>query len=1044
MSTTPKFLITDAGLAAAALAHPEGPFIHITNFKVASSYGYTASASDTDVDGTLLFEGPPSSYTNIGDNIRNIICKLPADAGPFEFGNVGLFLEDGTLFAKAVFELPQEKLSSLGTNLLSTYTFNCLIQLEQTTSVIKVTTIDPAPELMSVEMWSDIYPPSLSADPEVQMMLVKELDLNGNSSLVHQADPNYWTVGTNYHFVAKVPIVLSTLDSVTIDSAGLDVTLLTTNNRQYVVQTADGYLRSASSLINDVGGYKFTLNPEPLTEAPVGVLAIYSNVPTGGGGGGGGTTGVVATLSSNGISLPADTVGVVSSYAGAASTISIIEGTTDITPSYTITTAATGGITFTQTGTTINVTHMDDLVDSGAVTFTAVRAGYPTLTKSYNITKIKGGGGSGTGGLGATLTKYSYQLVADSTGVVSSYTGASTTMNVTIGTIDDTANWTFTKADSAGLTSTLSGSTVTVTNITNSTDSGTVTITANKAGNAPKTLVFSIAKVKAGTPGAGVTITLTKDTWVFPADNAGNVVSYSGATTVANVYIGTQDDTANWTLTKTDSTGVTSTLTGSTVTVSGFLQANDTGTVTITATRAGFPNSVKQFSLTKSKAGEPGGSGGTRGSMTFYLPNHTSWSDADATAAASVFGGPIVNDAVHQYDMNSGFSSFRIWTGTIWQEKAPVVDGANILNGTVAGTKFASGIEPVGVVSALPNPSGYTGPKVVFLTTDGKLYRLTGGAWTANVPAVNITGQLTDAQIAQIAAAKLTGQITATQITDGAISTPKLAAGSVTAAVIAADTITASQIAANAITTAEIATGAITATKIAAGAVTAAAIEADSITAGQIAAGAINTTELAAGAITAAKIAAMTISGDKIAANTITASNIATNTITAASGVIANAAINTLQLAGNSVTQAVAFNQDPQVEINNSSSWQTICTANITLSGSQPTLIMGSALLAGARIGSAGDYDIFFEGNYWKFNTVNSGADFRYQVFNNISTTAITGVTVAPASSNGVPINAILPILPAANYTIWMQAKLSGSQAVGVRQCRMMVLETKR
>jgi len=109
------------------------------------------------------------------------------------------------------------------------------------------------------------------------------------------------------------------------------------------------------------------------------------------------------------------------------------------------------------------------------------------------------------------------------------------------------------------------------------------------------------------------------------------------------------------------------------------------------------------------------------------------------------------------------------------------------------------------IVATLPTTDLFEG-RVVFLTTDDKLYRYTGAAWTTAVPAADIsgtladaqiaalaaskiTGQLTDTQLAAIAAAKVTGQITGTQITDGAITTAKLSAGSVTSNEIAANTI---------------------------------------------------------------------------------------------------------------------------------------------------------------------------------------------------------------------------------------------------------------
>lgn len=162
---------------------------------------------------------------------------------------------------------------------------------------------------------------------------------------------------------------------------------------------------------------------------------------------------------------------------------------------------------------------------------------------------------------------------------------------------------------------------------------------------------------------------------------------------------------------------------------------------------------------------------------------------------------------------------------------------------------FPPGLEPVLIVSSLPNPVGYTGPKTLRLSTDGKLYTYIGGAWSRSVAAADITGQLSNSQIADMAAAKLTGQIVATQITDAAISSPKIAAGAVIAG----------KIAANAVTATEVAAGTLTGDRLVAG----------TISSAYIASGAILTDRLAANAVTAAKIAAGTITADRIVANEI-------------------------------------------------------------------------------------------------------------------------------------------------------------------------------
>lgn len=163
----------------------------------------------------------------------------------------------------------------------------------------------------------------------------------------------------------------------------------------------------------------------------------------------------------------------------------------------------------------------------------------------------------------------------------------------------------------------------------------------------------------------------------------------------------------------------------------------------------------------------------------------------------------------------------------------------------------------VEIVNSLPVSDLYDG-RIVFLTTDGKLYRydLTLASWTAAVPASDVTGQLTDEQIAELDAAKLTGTIDATLIEDGSITTPKLAAGSVTTAKLVAFAVTANEIAAAAITSAKIQAGAILANAIGTGAVTA-----DKILAGAVTAAKIQVAHLSAIAADLGSITAGTITG---------------------------------------------------------------------------------------------------------------------------------------------------------------------------------------
>jgi hypothetical protein len=171
------------------------------------------------------------------------------------------------------------------------------------------------------------------------------------------------------------------------------------------------------------------------------------------------------------------------------------------------------------------------------------------------------------------------------------------------------------------------------------------------------------------------------------------------------------------------------------------------------------------------------------------------------------------------------------WTGSAWQLAV-----ADVAAGAVTSTSFASGVRPIEIVSALPTTGNFQG-RTVMLTTDNKLYRHTGSptgsaGFTAVVPAADITGQLTTAQLADasVSIAKFASGITPVEVvatlptvgnftgrmvfltSDGKLY--RYASGAFTRAVDGAD------ITANSIVAGKIAAGAIGASEIAAGAIT--------------------------------------------------------------------------------------------------------------------------------------------------------------------------------------------------------------------------------
>jgi len=311
----------------------------------------------------------------------------------------------------------------------------------------------------------------------------------------------------------------------------------------------------------------------------------------------------------------------------------------------------------------------------------------------------------------------------------------------------------------------------------------------------------------------------------------------------------------------------------------------------------------------------------------------------DAITQLKVAAGAIGNTEIAALAVDAakiatnGVTSDKILADAITTAKiaASAVTNTELADASVSIGKFDSGVKPVEVLGSLP--AAGTQGRVVFLTTDNKLYRDTGTVWVETVPAADITGTLGTSQIADnaITAAKVaagqigsselaaaavdatalaTNAVTETKIASNAITSAKIQANAITSGLIAASAVIAGKIAAGAVDTNELAADAVTAAKIAAGTITASEIATNTITAGQIAAGAIAASELATNSVTSTKIAAGAVIAGKIAADAITATEIAASAVTSGAiaagaviaGKIAAGSITATELAANSVT----------------------------------------------------------------------------------------------------------------------------------------------
>ncbi len=244
-----------------------------------------------------------------------------------------------------------------------------------------------------------------------------------------------------------------------------------------------------------------------------------------------------------------------------------------------------------------------------------------------------------------------------------------------------------------------------------------------------------------------VTRTGTYSDWVTGTITTQGDQTAPGVPTAVTATGGFQQIELNWTLPSADDLDYIEIFESATDNVGAATSIVKTKSDNFT--RTSLPNNATRYYFLRSvdRSNNASGFTGSVYATTGYVDmDDLSDSVKDQFEAGSAFGIqpgsslPASGDHVGQIFYLTTTSTLYVWNGSAWT--TDLYTASNVDPGSITAASFASGIEPVSVVASLPTVSGYTGPNVVFLTSDGKLYRLTGGAWTAAVPTTDITGTL--------------------------------------------------------------------------------------------------------------------------------------------------------------------------------------------------------------------------------------------------------------------------------------------------------------
>ena len=186
-----KFVVTDAGLSAAQRARANGYQISLTQFKVGSAYNYNPSSSDTSLHGTELHTGGISGFAIIDPNTVQYTCIMDQDVGTFSYGEIGLYLEDGTLFALAAQPRVTEKLRGGPSSAGNKVAIEAQLKLTQAEAIFNFDVLQLAnAKLLELKSVAQLKPPVIS---DTNAYLTHSRDGANSTIMAYKSDDFEWS-----------------------------------------------------------------------------------------------------------------------------------------------------------------------------------------------------------------------------------------------------------------------------------------------------------------------------------------------------------------------------------------------------------------------------------------------------------------------------------------------------------------------------------------------------------------------------------------------------------------------------------------------------------------------------------------------------------------------------------------------------------------------------------------------------------------------------------------------------------------------------------
>jgi microcystin-dependent protein len=264
------FQITDAGLTAASTASPTGPFINIVKFRLGDNATTPALPTDTSLAGNQVYIGVPKSYSYFDAQTIQINLEIPALAGPFNYGEIGLYLPGDVLFARFSYGSMLTKVESASSGYSNVVRIKALVRLAQGPSVFSF----PEETQQTILELNDFQVLQTPEDhPENPVILVSETNDYQEGIHVFRQSPTLWGLSNYTRLGTTVP---SSAPSSTQISAPMFANLQYSGamRGRYIIQTPGGYLRTITGLSGNVANLSAPINTSTLVGQNIGVYEL--------------------------------------------------------------------------------------------------------------------------------------------------------------------------------------------------------------------------------------------------------------------------------------------------------------------------------------------------------------------------------------------------------------------------------------------------------------------------------------------------------------------------------------------------------------------------------------------------------------------------------------------------------------------------------------------------------------------------------------------------------------------------------------------------